>query len=146
MDARKKRNLIEKYRYELSNSTHSEELPPLERDDTAGVNVYISVSMGDNFFFGINDTERNEEKASFFYEHAADAGNAYAQYKAGLLNAVLGMEADDDIQMTYGIKYLCQSYKNKHPQSFSALNSFIQCNYFPFDSVDELVEFIDENS
>lgn len=145
MDARKKINLIEKYRYELSSSTNEDDFPLYDSDD-GEANAYISVYMGDNFFFGINGFEKNEEKASTFYEHAADKGNAYAQYKAGLLNAVLGMEADDDIQMTYGIKYLCQSYQNKHPQSFEALEAFIKCNYFPFDSVDELVEFIDENS
>ena len=61
MDARKKINLIEKYRYELSSSTNEDDFPLYDCDD-GEANAHISVYMGDNFFFGINGFEKNEEK------------------------------------------------------------------------------------
>ena len=99
MDARKKKNLINEYRNCLINSVNTEEFP--ENDDE--MDGYLSSSLGDDYFFGTDETARNEKKACFFYENSADNGNAYGQYKAGMLNAVLAMEEGVDVRLFYGI-------------------------------------------
>ncbi len=142
MDAMKKRILLKDYRNRLNNTINTEEFP----EDESKMNAYISSSLGDDYFFGTDETEKDENKACFFYENSADNGNEYGQYKAGLLHAVLAMEEDDDVHFTLGIKYLCESYKNEYPYAYGALDMFVKNGRFPFKSVAALVDFFDENS